>query len=358
MENKLSSDVNHFPSITWHHLHINHGHFEGAIDSQIDFKSENLSDIVEIKKISPKECPLPVEFENQMGKDFNQQIDQAEKEFQVNFIRIPKGISVEKVLKFVFDVDTNKNQASETVIFAEEATDIQIVFEYSGQGEGCGVFGHRIKVYCAPCSRVGLSTANLLPKNMLHYNGIAVFQEENSSFTLNQIDLGAKEVVTGSFITLNGSKAESTVHGAYFSNNQNYDVNYIVQHKSRDTKSTCFYNGIVDGSGKKSWRGTIDFVKGCVDSTGDEQENVLLLDPNVVNKSMPVILCGEEEVDGRHGSSIGRLNDEELLYLETRGINKTEARSIMIRSKINAMSRFVPDESVKEKIQNFLEESL
>ncbi len=361
INNKISADVNHFPSITWHHLHINHGHFECELDSVIDFDVSTGSKFIEVSKVPIDKCPVPVEIKTQIGEDFESALDEFERyaKNDINFIHIKAGNGDSSFAKIVYSPDSQKNQYSETVVYAEENSKASLVFEYSSSGEGEGLFGHRIKIYCAPYAELDVTTVNLLSKNIQHYNGIGVLQEENSLFSLNQIDLGARDIVNGSSITLQGTKAKSTVRCGYLVGGaQNIDMNYVVRHQAKDTASSCFYNGVVDGNAKKAWRGTIDFKEGCKESVGDEQENVLLLSPDVVNKSMPVILCGEEDVDGRHGSSIGKINEDELLYLETRGIDKAEARALMIRSKVNAIARFIPDEQLKDKISVFLEDNL
>ena len=73
---------------------------------------------------------------------------------------------------------------------------------------------------------------------------------------------------------------------------------------------------------------------------------------------MPVILCDEENVEGRHGGSIGKLSEEELLYLETRGIDERTAKIMMIKSRINSIARYIPDEDMLNKIHTYLEEHL
>lgn len=61
-------------------------------------------------------------------------------------------------------------------------------------------------------------------------------------------------------------------------------------------------------------RGTIDFVHGCVGAKGDEKEDVLLVGDNMVNQTIPLILCAEEDVEGNHGASIGKLDENMLFY--------------------------------------------
>ena len=69
-------------------------------------------------------------------------------------------------------------------------------------------------------------------------------------------------------------------------------------------------DGVLQGGAKKIYRGTIDFKNGSAGAVGDEKETVLLLSDDVVNQTIPLILCSEEDVQGNHGASIGKLDDE------------------------------------------------
>ena len=66
-------------------------------------------------------------------------------------------------------------------------------------------------------------------------------------------------------------------------------------------------DGVLQGGAKKIYRGTIDFKNGSAGAVGDEKETVLLLSDDVVNQTIPLILCSEEDVQGNHGASIGKL---------------------------------------------------
>ena len=104
-----------------------------------------------------------------------------------------------------------------------------------------------------------------------------------------------------------------------------------------------------------AFRGTLDFKNGSSGSVGDEQEDALLLSPDVVNRSMPVILCQEEDVEGRHGATIGQLSEELLFYMHCRGIDEVEAKKIMIRARLESVSRLIPDPEIMQKIQYYIE---
>ena len=94
--------------------------------------------------------------------------------------------------------------------------------------------------------------------------------------------------------------------------------------------------------------GTIDFKKGSSGSTGDELETVLMLGDDVENKTIPLILCAEEDVAGNHGATIGELDEETLFYFESRGIKKEVAEDICARASIEKLLCEVEDPKIKE----------
>ena len=107
----------------------------------------------------------------------------------------------------------------------------------------------------------------------------------------------------------------------------------------------------------KLFRGSIDFVKGCAGSVGNEKEDVLLLGDDVVNQTIPLILCAEEDVEGNHGASIGELDEKTLFYLMSRGIYEGSSRGYDSRSQtrkpLQLRFRFPRSENRSEK---YLEE--
>ena len=87
---------------------------------------------------------------------------------------------------------------------------------------------------------------------------------------------------------------------------------------------------------KKVFRGTIDFKRGSAGSVGSENETVLLLGEDAENKTVPVILCAEENVEGSHGATIGELDEDTLFYFASRGID---------RAAVERLARMAEDEA-------------
>ena len=125
------------------------------------------------------------------------------------------------------------------------------------------------------------------------------------------------------------------------------DLNVEAVHLGRRTESGIHVSGVMSGRSGKIFRGTIDLRRGCKGAAGNETEEVLLLDPEVRNRSLPVILCAEEEVTGNHGASIGRLDEGLLYYLTSRGLETEAARKMMAAARLQAVIRKIPDEKIR-----------
>ena len=108
---------------------------------------------------------------------------------------------------------------------------------------------------------------------------------------------------------------------------------------------------------EKIFRGTIDFVRGSADSVGAETEQVLLLGDDVVNKTIPVILCAEENVQGSHGAAIGEL-DEETLFYSVRAAWTVHRQKIDSAAKLEAKIQKIGDADIEQKVKTQLAEVL
>ena len=110
----------------------------------------------------------------------------------------------------------------------------------------------------------------------------------------------------------------------------------------------------MDGRSEKVFRGTIDFIKGASGSKGAENEEVLLMNDSVRNKTVPLILCGEEDVEGSHGASIGRINEEYIFYMQSRGIPAEKIYEIMADARIEQIINRIGDEQTVARIRKAL----
>ena len=81
--------------------------------------------------------------------------------------------------------------------------------------------------------------------------------------------------------------------------------------------------------------------------TGSEQETVLLADERVANRTVPVILCDEDDVAGNHGATIGHVAADQLFYLKCRGLSQEAAEGLFATATLEETALTVEDETVR-----------
>lgn len=172
-------------------------------------------------------------------------------------------------------------------------------------------------------------------------------------FQIMTIMTGDGNIYSDNRTELEGDSSSINVEVAYLGkNSQTIDYNIAVNHWGKDTHSGINAAGALMDSAKKVFRGTIDFKTGSSDSKGSENETVIMLGDDVVNKTVPLILCSEENVEGSHGATIGELDDDTLFYFESRGIGREEAERIMAYAALKRLIRLSDDKEFAEQAQN------
>ena len=163
----------------------------------------------------------------------------------------------------------------------------------------------------------------------------------------------------------NLSSATGSLHGSDNQAGSSYD--YDSSYDSDDGSLRDFEAGLEEGfkdglkAGNRGMMGgmaaaAIAIAIGILIVLG--KESVLMLGDGVINKTVPLILCAEENVVGNHGATIGELDDETLFYFESRGIGKAEAENILARAAIERLARETGDEETEKLIIKILDEDL
>lgn len=353
-EKTISTPVNQFPTLTWNHLNINRTAIEAYVSS-IANPNTSLADGVAFEKAPVTKFAF---VECGMGSTFDRELDEflaSESSECTDVYTVKENVKTSNT-KFVFDVKEGSASVNDTVIYAEEGSESTFIFEYKSEKNVKAVFGSRIRIVAEANAIVHLVTVNLLSENVTYFNDIGSKVSDSALVEQTQVEVGGKNNYSGSFNVLEGYKSRFLGHYGYkVDQERSLDINQVVRQYGRESESSFTVDGVVDNKAKKTWRGTIDFKRGCIDAKGDEQENVLLLAPNVVNKSLPVILCDEEAVEGRHGCTIGRIDAENLFYMQSRGVDQATAEKLLIVAKITSVCRFIPDSELVQEILEYVE---
>ncbi|MBQ8946304.1 MAG: SufD family Fe-S cluster assembly protein [Lachnospiraceae bacterium] len=204
-------------------------------------------------------------------------------------------------------------------------------------------------------SRLTLVQIQDLPEDSEFYNDCGGKCADGGHFRRIQIVLGGGKTFMGDFCGLRGDRSSYTCDIAYYLQGEHQlDMNYIADHTGKRSESDINISGVMSENTSKIFRGTIDFHKGCSQSRGSEMEDVLLMDEGVVNRTVPLILCDEEDVEGSHGASIGRPDDNLVFYLASRSLDRDAIYHMMARAKIDRVAGLIDDKETLDRIDEIM----
>ncbi|MCR5517563.1 MAG: SufD family Fe-S cluster assembly protein [Lachnospiraceae bacterium] len=183
------------------------------------------------------------------------------------------------------------------------------------------------------------------------YIGFAAKAGDSAQIHAYDLFMGGEKVTYGSKVVLEGYKSQYDAKVGYITcGSEKLDLNYLTEHYGKKSISNLDVGGVMKDRSEKTFRGTIDFIRGCKGSEAAENESVILIDQGVKNKSVPTILCTEEDVKGEHGDSIGKIEDDTRFYLESRGLDEASIVKLVSEAKLYNVIRQIPDDEFKKEL--------
>lgn len=381
-ENANKLIVNRLPSLTWNRLGVNRAHVDlntlPEVSAEAEFSESGTEDIeVDTKDtheaaewadgftqgirreayVAAKNAIYQEQkFATGLGGDYTELIEKIVPETRVYTVR--EGQKPEKPVVLSWNFGDGAKAAAQQIIHAEKNSESTFILSSESSREAVGHCAFETKVILEEGATVHLMKVNLLGKGFVVLDDSAAVQGDGSNFDFLEMELGGAKTYTGCYSDQCGDGSVFNINTGYMANEDHLmDINYVAAQRGKKTSSSIYVKGSLRDEAVKVFRGTIDFRKGSKGSVGDEQEDVLIFDPKVVNKTVPVILTEEEEVDGRHGATIGNLSQDILFYLGTRGIGKEDAEMIMTRGRLISVAHMIPDADTVSRIDAFIEEA-
>ena len=201
------------------------------------------------------------------------------------------------------------------------------------------------------------SDVNLSEENVARRIKISVGARAKVEFI--SADLGRGDFSSDVEIDLRGDDSAADFEAVYFGDGERkLDFNYVIHQRGKRTQATMNVRGALTEHSDKIFRGTLDFQRGAKGSTGRELEEVIILSSGTRNRSVPLMLAAEDEVDGHHAVSVGRLDEEKIFYLMSRGLDKAEAERLIVEAAFNPVIEKISDENLRGEVKENLQRRL
>jgi Fe-S cluster assembly protein SufD len=247
------------------------------------------------------------------------------------FIYIPRGITVEAPIHlFIIAQSEDTANFPRVLIFAEENSSATIVENYQGAEETRYLTNSVVEVVLAEGARLEHYKVQRESVEAFHVATTAVGLGRNSSYDTTTITFGAKLSRHDIVVTMDHEGAECWVDGLYLvTGDQHADTHSVIDHRQPNCTSHQLYKGILDGKSRAVFNGKV-FVRHNAQKTDAMQTNKNLLlsnDARVDTKPQLEILA--DDVKCAHGAAVGQIDEDELFYLETRGIHPDLGRNLL-----------------------------
>jgi len=356
---QFEATLDRMPVPTWRWLHVNDaGVFLQGTDGEASGADIRTSGRVIIREdfsgLKPSEDAAAFFLPAGMGAFI------AENANRRHFIRIPRGYSEpEPILLTLRLDDENPVLVDDIVIEAEEGASVTVILKYTSESGTPARHCGRTRVIVRPNAAVKLVKVQMLDGEAAHTDTIGGFVEAGARLNVILAELGAARPLSSCNLILAGEGAAAGLDVIYLGDGKRaLDLSYRVEHRGRKTVSGIRAKGILMEQSRKVFRDTLDFKSGASGSKGREEESVLLLSPKVQNVSVPLLLCGEDDVEGEHAASSGRPDEKVLFYLMSRGIGELEAKKLLAEAAVSSIVEQIPDASVRDELLAAVERSI
>ena len=244
------------------------------------------------------------------------------------------------------------SSASIDVVAAEDSElDLVISIDAACGADQAAFAGSALRVFAGERSRVNVTVYLTCGAGVTCVEDSGFILDDDARVTVRHVVLGGSFTATGLAADLRGDRSRIDIDTSYLgAGADERDFNYIVRHRGKKTECNLDANGVLTGTSKKILRGTIDLMHGAKGAQGNERETVLLANKGVDNKTVPMILCDEDDVAGNHGATIGHVRPEQLFYMGCRGLSEKQAEELFISAKLEDAVITAPDEQMRDNV--------
>ena len=266
----------------------------------------------------------------------------------------------EREVKLYFNFDKNNLTLIDDIeIVANENAKATVVLKYESEGNLECFHNGILRVIAKKGAKVNIVLLNLMNTISNHFMGIENRLEEKARVRYVTVDFGGKNSIINYYSDLLGEASENKIDTIYLGKeNQLFDLNYIGELHGEKSNIEIEVQGALKDTAKKHFKGTIDFKKGCKKAKGNENEACMLLSDTAKSLALPMLLCSEEEVEGNHSSSAGKIGEKELFYMMSRGFELKEAMKLMVRARFNKILKKIKEEELREEILSEIDKRL
>ena len=268
-----------------------------------------------------------------------------------SFIYVPKGVKVNMPLQSYFRLNAPEaGQFEHTLIIVDEGADLHYI-------EGCSAPKYQknalhagaVELFVRKGARLRYSTIENWSRNMYNLNTKRAIVEDDGVVEWISGSFGSRVSMLYPMSILKGDRSRCEFTGVTFAAAGQYlDTGCKIIHQGKQTSSTVHSKSISKNGGTAFYRGLLKVLPEATGARSTVECESLMLDNESTSDTIPIIDINNDSVDIGHEAKIGRISDEAIFYLMSRGISEDEAKAMIVRGFVEPISKELPLEYAVE----------
>ena len=264
---------------------------------------------------------------------------------------VPKDVQVQRPLRRML-VTSNPTTAvlDLTFLLAEQGSRLVFLDElYSSPAQAASFVGSTVEVFAGQGSKVDYSSIQLLDGQTVHISNRAIEIQSDASATVSALSLGAGVVRSRMNFLLNGRGSVAEGFEIFFTDaKQHYDFESNLIHNSPDSTGSTQARGVLKGESQSIFKGMIRIGPAAKNSRAYLAHHAMLLERTAKSDGIPGLEILTNEVKATHSASVAQLDEEQLFYLEARGLASDHAKKMIVLGFFEPVLSRVPVEQTRE----------
>ena len=267
------------------------------------------------------------------------------------FIHLPKNSKIDAPVQLLFTTDDGKVSFPRVLIVADEFSEATFVETYVRSEETKYLTNAVVEISVADEAKIKHFRVQRESHSAFHISTTAAEVGRGSVYDTTAINLGGKLSRHDVLLKFNAEGGEAFVDGLYFlGESQHHDTHSIIKHDVPNCTSHQTYKGILNDKSRGVFNGKVFVAVGASGTDGYQSNKNLLLSNEARVDTKPQLEIFNDDVKCSHGATVGQLEEEELFYLLSRGLNDNLARNLLTYGFAEEIINKIEIESIKKQL--------
>lgn len=273
------------------------------------------------------------------------------------FIYIPENTEINTPIKVSFLTKDVSAVFTHNLIILEPNSSVKFYEEYSSNASNKQSLQAGVtEIIAKENSHIDFVSVQEWNDNFYDFSTKKAILEKNATVNWVFACFGGKITKWNIETVFNGEGSQSKNLGVFFgSQNQHFDITTNAYHNVPHTSNDILTKGVLKDNATSVYHGLISVERDAQKTDSYLADHTLLLSENALANSIPELKIEANDVRATHGATIGKIDEEQLFYLMSRGLKRSEAEMLIVKGFFEPVLNKIPLEDIREKIQRIIE---